>query len=75
MWPDLSDLGIEWAPTESKRIVLLRGTKALTVGWPTGARNGRREEEGGWEKKRENGARPFSDRNEAQEGEEREGGP
>ena len=43
------------------------------VGWPTGARNERREEEdGGWEKKRENGAWPFSGQKEAQEGKERE---
>ena len=61
IWPDLSNLGIERAPTRSKRTVLLWGTKALTVGWPTKARNERREdEEGGREKKRENGALPFS---------------
>ena len=77
MWPDLFGPGTERAPTRSKRTVLLRGTKALTVGWLTEARNGRREEEeGGWEKKRGNGARPLFDREEAQEGEERErGGP
>ena len=72
-WPDLSGLGTEQALTESKQTVLVRGTKALTVGWLTEARNGRREEEeGGREKKRENGARPFSGRNETQEGEEKE---
>ena len=73
MWPDLSSLSTEWAPTGSKRTILLWRTKALMVGRPTGARNRRREEEeGGREKKRENGARPLFGREEAQEGEERE---
>ena len=64
---------MERAPTRSKRIVLLWETKVLTVGRLTGARNERREEEdGGWEKKRENGAWPFFGRKEAQEGKERE---
>ena len=75
-WPKLFTLGMGETPNRSIQIVLLRGTKTITVGRSIGARNGRREEEeGGREKKRKNGARPFSDREEAPEGgKEREEG-